>query len=452
MGLWSGLTRNRASTDPRHEDPRLRGRTYAIPFVKVWGGALELASGGLRGWTLVEADEDRGILRAESTTPVFRFVDDVRVEISLDEYGQTRVDAVSSSRTGKGDLGTNARRIRKFFRALDERVGADARTILDPTRFALGTGVLLFLSLSFPALACSPGADAPRETGPTGEEPPAAERNFQGRAYERHIVFLAAQGDSSLVVPWFFTARTRPGGVDRSIHAWLARSGTWDPFVSEVWDAPATRVPWQIIPRGRARIIVGMGNTLERIFFEEGPRQLEVVLGELLMEWTGQRAQTFRIHRGSTTLSASRVEGFVLDMARAWTVEDPAPGDWAFLLSGDSVQLVLEDLSPGSGPDGGSFSGRGRLNHADLQWEDLQLAWTQTRSFEPARRDVPTAWEVRSAEEALSGSLVSVSPFLEVGDGDGPVLPVHALYQVSGTILLEGREIRVRGLIRHQQR
>jgi hypothetical protein len=374
------------------------------------------------------------------------------VSISLDEFGQTRVDAVSASRTVRGDLGTNARRIRKFFRALDERVGADPRTILDPTRFVLRAGALLFFPLSILVHACSPGADAPQGARPTGEGSPPEQRNFQGRAYERHIVFLAAQGDSTLVVPWFFTARTRPGGVDRSIHAWLARSGTWDPFMSEVWEAPATRVPWQIIPRGRARIIVGMGNALERIFFEEGPRQLEVVLGELLTEWTGQRAQTFRVHRGSTILSSSRVEGFVLDMARAWAVEDATPGDWAFLLSGDSAQLVLEDLSPGSGAEGGSFSGRGRVNLTDLQWEDLRLAWTQTRSFEPARRDVPMAWELVSTGEALSGSLVSVSPFLEVGDGDGPVLPVQALYQVSGTILLEGRELPVRGLIRHRQR
>jgi hypothetical protein len=240
--------------------------------------------------------------------------------------------------------------------------------------------------------------------------------------------------------------------VDRSIRAWLARSNTWDPFVSEDWESQPSRVPWQILPRGNARIIVGQGNALERIFFEEGPRRLEVVLGELLLEWTGQRAQTFRIHRGATLLSSGQVEGFVLDMARAWTGEDSPPGDWVFLLSGDSVQVVLEDVSLAGGPDGGGFSGWGLVDLSDRQWEDVRLRWAETRSFEPARRDVPMRWEILSGDRQMSGLLDAVNPYLEAEEGEGPMLPVSALYQVSGTLVLEGRELPVQGLIRHRQR
>jgi hypothetical protein len=285
-----------------------------------------------------------------------------------------------------------------------------------------------------------------------GEENPAAERNFQSRSYERHIVFLTEQGDSTMVVHWSFTASTRPDGVDRTIQAWLARSDTWDGFVSEAWETASTRVPWRILPRGQARIIVGQGNALERIFFEEGARRLEVTLGELLVEWSGQQAQTFRIHQGETLLSSGEVDGFVLDMARAWTGEDTPPGDWAFLLSGDSLQMVLEDLSLQSGPEGGAFSAWVREDTLDRQWEELRLPWAETRAFEPARRDVPMGWELRSDGGEISGVLRSVSPYLEEGEGEGPMLPVNALFQVSGTLLLDGREFPVQGLLRHYQR
>ena len=89
--FWSALTKNRAQTHPKHPDPTLRGRTYAIPFAKVWAEAVAMASGGLRGWTMLEADEDLGVFRAESKTLVLSFVDDVQFRISLDENAKSRV-------------------------------------------------------------------------------------------------------------------------------------------------------------------------------------------------------------------------------------------------------------------------------------------------------------------------------------------------------------------------
>ncbi len=123
---------NRARTRPDHPDPALRGRRYGIPFQRVWDAALKLAGGGLRGWSLVSANDQVGLIVAESTTLVFRFVDDVEIRITLDEDAQTRVDLSSASRVGNGDWGTNARRIRGFLRSLDRTVGADAATILPP--------------------------------------------------------------------------------------------------------------------------------------------------------------------------------------------------------------------------------------------------------------------------------------------------------------------------------
>lgn len=130
--LVRALTRNRAATDPASVDAALRGRTYGIAFERVWRAAVALADGGLRGWTLTEADDHGGVLRAEATTRVWGFVDDVTVRVGLDDDGQTRVDVESASRRGKADLGTNRRRIASFLEALDDRLGASASSVLDP--------------------------------------------------------------------------------------------------------------------------------------------------------------------------------------------------------------------------------------------------------------------------------------------------------------------------------
>jgi len=132
--LIRALTENTARTDPHAEDPRLHGRTYAIPFERVWYAALGLADGGLRGWRVMRADDEAGTIQAESRTPVFRFVDDVDVEVGLDANGQTRVDLRSASRVGKADLGRNPRTIGRFLTRLDRALDARPDQILDATR------------------------------------------------------------------------------------------------------------------------------------------------------------------------------------------------------------------------------------------------------------------------------------------------------------------------------
>lgn len=119
------LTENRTETHPRHEDPTLRGRTYAVPFERVWRASLQIASDRW-GWTVRRTDDVAGVIEIEAKTPLFRFVDDVEIRIGLDQDAQTRVDATSASRVGRGDLGTNARRIRRFFKHLDRRLEESA--------------------------------------------------------------------------------------------------------------------------------------------------------------------------------------------------------------------------------------------------------------------------------------------------------------------------------------
>ena len=130
--LERALTTNRAETDPRSRDPRLQGRTYAIPFDQVWTACLDLVQRH-RGWALLQANDLEGFIRVRCETPVFRFIDDLEIRISLDEHAMTRVDLKSRSRKGRGDLGTNARRIGRLLKNLDRNLKAGERSILDPT-------------------------------------------------------------------------------------------------------------------------------------------------------------------------------------------------------------------------------------------------------------------------------------------------------------------------------
>jgi hypothetical protein len=199
-------------------------------------------------------------------------------------------------------------------------------------------------------------------------------------------------------------------------------------------------------------LIVGLAEAVEAIIFQDGVRYLEVMPGELLVEWSGLRAESFRVQEGTALLTDRSVGGYVLDMVRAWTGGAPPPGDWGFLISGDSLQLVLEDLASEGGPEGGAFSLWARLDFTERQYQDVRMAWSEVRAFEPARRDVPIQWEIVDPEEEIGGTLAVMAPYLEVGEGEGPMLPVEGLLQVDGTLVLDGREFPVFGFIRHSQR
>ena len=291
---------------------------------------------------------------------------------------------------------------------------------------------------------------------PAGGEPAGAAddlasdsaRNFQGRAYERNIVFLTPRADSGLLVGWLLTARTLPGGVRREARGFLARGESWEPFLAEAWETPPTRVPWRILPRGRMRVIVGDHEALERLAFEEGPRQLEVVLDSSLVEWSGPLGESFRLLEGALVLSSTRIPGLVLDMTRARRARDPLGGDWGILASGDSLQLVLH--APRAEPTAG-FRAWARVGSAELQWPEVTVAWSETRSFERARRDIPVAWWAVSADGDMEARFAVRTAQLEAGPGEGPLLPVDALFEVDGEVRIGEATYPVRGLLRHVQ-
>jgi len=71
-----------------------------------------------RGWEIVAATAENGIIEATDTTRIMGFKDDVVIRISTKE-GKSIVDMRSVSRVGISDMGTNAARIKLFLNDLD---------------------------------------------------------------------------------------------------------------------------------------------------------------------------------------------------------------------------------------------------------------------------------------------------------------------------------------------
>ncbi|MCV2402644.1 DUF1499 domain-containing protein [Marinomonas sp. C2222] len=72
-----------------------------------------------RGWSVVVAHGQVGVLEATARTPIFGFRDDVIIRLTEEDDGITRVDMRSSSRIGRGDFGLNAERIISFMDDLE---------------------------------------------------------------------------------------------------------------------------------------------------------------------------------------------------------------------------------------------------------------------------------------------------------------------------------------------
>jgi hypothetical protein len=118
-----GLPRIDARTAPTHEDVRLRGRTYAIPFEDVWQAALALVDGAQSGWRLIDQDDHDGVITAEAHRRFPAATDRVVLRIGLDANAQTRVDAAAAA-WGESRISVRrtTRHLARFFDALDRMV------------------------------------------------------------------------------------------------------------------------------------------------------------------------------------------------------------------------------------------------------------------------------------------------------------------------------------------
>jgi len=69
------------------------------------------------GWSVIASDSHSGTIEATQASFWYGFVDDIVIRVRVDGNG-SRIDIRSHSRHGRGDLGVNAARIRKYLAAL----------------------------------------------------------------------------------------------------------------------------------------------------------------------------------------------------------------------------------------------------------------------------------------------------------------------------------------------
>jgi hypothetical protein len=113
------------AVDTRHSNGP-KGRTYSAPFARVWD-LLVREIERRRRWTLVHADEDRGLLTVRCRPYLPPSTNDLTVWVGLDNNGLTRVDMRSTSRSAGRDFGSNARRVGELLGRLDDILGIDAQ-------------------------------------------------------------------------------------------------------------------------------------------------------------------------------------------------------------------------------------------------------------------------------------------------------------------------------------
>lgn len=121
--IWPRINDIKTGQTPQYAD--LQPQHFNQPPDKVYDAALAV----VRAMNLEIREEKRdpsgtgGVIEAVATTRLFKFKDDVTVTITR-EGAATVVNLRSKSRVGKGDLGTNARRIRAFQAELAKRLSA----------------------------------------------------------------------------------------------------------------------------------------------------------------------------------------------------------------------------------------------------------------------------------------------------------------------------------------
>jgi uncharacterized protein (DUF1499 family) len=99
----------------REAYPDIKPLVLETPAAQVFDRAVRAVRD--QGWEIVAVNADSWRIEATDTTMFFGFKDDVVVRLTP-IGSRTVVDVRSVSRVGRGDVGTNARRIREYLAAL----------------------------------------------------------------------------------------------------------------------------------------------------------------------------------------------------------------------------------------------------------------------------------------------------------------------------------------------
>ncbi len=114
---------NVVETGRTPEYPDLQPGQYQARKDQVVDAALRAVK-ALPRWSVVSSRPEQGEIRAEATTRLLRFVDDVVIRVE-EQAGLTVVNVRSASRIGRSDFGQNARNVRAFFGELERQLKGD---------------------------------------------------------------------------------------------------------------------------------------------------------------------------------------------------------------------------------------------------------------------------------------------------------------------------------------
>jgi len=274
-----------------------------------------------------------------------------------------------------------------------------------------------------------------------------------GPWHERSFVFVSADTDSVVALPWSFHTRQIGEREVRQRDAWLGADGAWDLLASELDTGRVRSDAERILPGRSLRIRVGAGDAVTALTFRTGEGEIEALPGLLLAEWTGAPQEVVRFHRARIGLESNELEGFLMDLSVRGGPGDDWTGDWLFVQGGDFLQAAFRELphTLEAGSEPRPYQGWTRIAVRNRHWPGIELEWAEVRSFEQARRDIPVRWTLRSQDGELTGDLHSVAQHLSTGEGEGPLLPVKALFQIEGEIRHLGDTVGVVGILRHRQ-
>ena len=115
--IWPRINDVRTGETPQYAD--LQPQRFNQPVEQVFAAALAVVQAN--GWDIRLTEPAEGVIEATATTRLFKFKDDVTITVTREGNGSV-VNVRSKSRIGKGDLGTNARRIRAFQAELATRL------------------------------------------------------------------------------------------------------------------------------------------------------------------------------------------------------------------------------------------------------------------------------------------------------------------------------------------
>ena len=268
-----------------------------------------------------------------------------------------------------------------------------------------------------------------------------------GTLYQRSVVFVDVSRETAMFVSWDFENLTGNDNLHRVLRGWLGRGGEWKQFVDEEWVTPPTRTPWRILPRGAARLVVGLDDVLREIYYQEGIADLSVRPAEAIAKWNGQRGDTYQVQSGFASLSGVEYPGLVVDTYIPRANDSDQPSEWGLLVGDGPLYLLLADVNGAAAPRAWALH-----DAEEKSWPTVTLSWADTRSFERARRNIPVQWRFRSDDGELAGEIESVSSHLQAIDGEGPILPVLGVYEVEGQVTVGETRVAVKGFLRHFQR